>query len=228
MHLSVPTLLAACSLYLTSSSASLTDIRTPGLSETVNHLDSNGLLDWKPTADGGRTTTIPTNLVAQAFEDLEPGSSQKLEARKGPKEPQAHVGHFNNIGQIAGYAAAYACEKDGDWSVSSRVDDSIVDACASLVLQVPEVPIAMSMWKIYQSPQQPGADGSSLSVYFRWYTRTAYAPVLTWDVCEDALKELTSWYCQGKDKHSTDSQGGEIRIGGGDDYLMIGYDPNSL
>lgn len=225
MHSSILSLVATSSLYFTCSSANLINHPTPGIGETVNHLDSNGLLDWKPTAEGGRMTTIPAETVAQGLDELAPGSSQKLDARE---EPKTDVGHFTNIGQIADYAAAYACEKDGVWADSARIEDLISTACRSLVFQVPEVPFEMSAWNVYQAPQQPGADGLSITVYFRWYTNTVSAPTLTRDMCREVFEELTSSYCQGEGGHSTDSQGGEIRIGGGDGYLMIGFDPNSL
>lgn len=228
MHFSKPTIAAACSLYLTLSSAEVIDVidlPVPAIGETVNHLDSNGMLHWTPAPNGGRTTTVSREVVDQALLELEVGSSQKLKARKAPK---AHVGHFHDMGQIAGYDAWYACEKDGSYGVSSSIDDYIEIACDGLLRQVPYFPIAEDAWKIYQTPVLQGANGNAISVYFRYFTNTASAPELTWDICTTVFVDLTTMVCQGKNDHSKETRGGEIKIGAGDDYLMVGFDPNHV
>ena len=224
MHFSVPTILAAGSLYLTSSSAAPATSPAPGIGDTVNHLDSNGMLHWTPAANGGRTTTIPGGLVSYSHQQLAAGGSRKLKARDGPS---ADVGGFTNIGQIADYAASYACEQSGAYGVSTTIESYATDACTSLLAQVPGVPIAETAWRVYQSAASPGADGSSVSTIFRFFTNTASAPTLTQSICTTAFTDLTSTFCQGKGDHGADTRGGEVKIGTGSDYLMIGFDPNS-
>ena len=222
MHFSILTILAAGSFHLTSTWAAPTDSPPPGIANTVNHLDSKGMLHWTP-AGNGRTTTIPSGLVSYAHDQLATNSSQKLRARGGPK---ADVGKFTNIGQIAGYAASYACEQSGAYGISSTIEGYATDACSSLVSQVPGVPIAETAWRVWQSAASPGANGNQVSTIFRFFTNTASAPTLTESICALAFEDLTSTFCQGKGDKGADTKGGEIKIGSGDDYLMIGFDPN--
>lgn len=224
MYSSILTVLAAGSLYFSFSSAVPTTSPAPGIAATVNHLDSNSMLHWTPTPEGGRTTTIATGLVSHAHQQLAAGSSRKLKARGGPS---ADVGGFTNLGRIANYAASYACEQSGAYGVSSTIDSYATDACTNLLTQVPGVPQAETAWRVYQSATSPGADGGSISTIFRFFTNTASAPTLTQSICTTAFQDLTTNYCQGKGDHGADTKGGEIKIGDGDDYLMIGFDPNS-
>ncbi|KAL9075706.1 MAG: hypothetical protein Q9161_001458 [Pseudevernia consocians] len=226
MHSSILTILAAGSLYLTSCSAAPTNSSsTPGIGATVKHLDSNGMLHWTPAANGGRTTIIAPGLVAHAHTQLATGGSRKLKPRGGPS---ADVGGFTNIGQIANYAASYACEQSGAYGVSTTIDTYIAPACTSLVGQVPGVPIAETAWSIYQAAAAPGADGNQVATIFRFFTNTAAAPTLTESICNTAFTDLTSTFCQGKGDHDQDTQGGEVKVGTGNDYLMIGFDPNDV
>ncbi|CAF9942228.1 MAG: hypothetical protein ALECFALPRED_009620 [Alectoria fallacina] len=223
MHSSILTILAAGGLYLSSCSAAPTTSPPPSIGATVNQLDSNGMLHWTPAANGGRTTIIPGGLVAHAHQQLAAGSSRKLKARDGPS---ADVGGWTNLGQISDYAASYACEQSGAYGVSTTIESYATDACTSLLAQVPGVPIAETAWSVYQSAASPGADGNSVATIFRFFTNTASAPTLTQSICTTAFTDLTSTFCQGKGDHGADTQGGEIKIGTGSDYLMIGFDPN--
>lgn len=224
MHSSFLTLLAAGSLYLTSCSAAPTNLTsTPSIGATVKQLDSNGMLHWTPAENGGRKTTIAAGLVAHAHAQLAANGAQKLKARGGPS---ADVGGFTNIGQIANYAASYACEQSGAYDVSTTIDTYITPACTSLVGQVPGVPIAETAWNVYQAAAAPGASGNQVATIFRFFTNTAAAPTLTETICSTAFTDLTSTFCQGKGNQDQDTRGGEIKIGTGNDYLMIGFDPN--
>ena len=222
MHSSILNILALGSFCLTLSSAVPTSTPSPGIAATVSHLDSKGMLHWTP-AGNGRTTTISGGLVSYAQDQLASNSTTKLRVRGGPK---ADVGSFTNLGQIAGYAASYACEKSGAYGISSTIEGYATDACDSLVSQVPGVPIAETAWRVWQSAASPGANGNSVSTIFRYFTNTASAPTLTQSICALAFEDLTSAFCQGKGDKGADTRGGEIKIGSGDDYLMIGFDPN--
>ena len=222
MHLFTFTFLTASSLCLTTTLAVPTTTSTPGIGATVTHLDAKGLIEWTPAAHGGRTAIIPGDVVFQARQYLTTNGTRKLRIRG----PNADVGGFTNIGQIAGYAASYACENNGAYGVSQTIESYATEACTALVAQVPGVPIAEKAWSIYQSPIAPGANGESVSTIFRFFTNTASAPTLTQSICGTAFEDLTSSFCQGKGEEGANTRGGEIKIGSGDDYLMIGFDPN--
>ena len=223
MHPFSFTFLTAGSLCLTAGLTMPTNTTsTPGIAVTVTHLDSKGLIDWTPAAHGGRTATIPGDVISQAHQELTTNGNRKLRLRG----PGADVGSFTNIGQIAGYAASYACEQSGAYGVSQTIESYATPACTALVAQVPGVPIAEKAWNIYQSAIAPGANGDSVSTIFRFFTNTASAPTLTQSICGTAFEELTSTFCQGKGDKGADTRGGEIKIGSGDDYLVIGLDPN--
>lgn len=223
MHYSVLTILAIGSFYLTSSSAAPTSSPQPGIAATVNHLDSKNMLHWTPSGNG-RVTTIPGGLVTYAHGQLASNNNaQKLRMRGAPK---ADVGSWTNIGQISDYAAQYACEQSGEYGVATTIESYANDACTGLLAQVPGVPIAESAWRVWQSAASPGANGDQVSTIFRFFTNTAAAPTLTQSICSTVFTDLTSTFCQGKGDKSADTQGGEIQIGTGDDYLMIGFDPN--
>lgn len=185
------------------------------------------MIDWKPAGRGGRVATVPGHVVATAHTELTTNrtttSRLLLLARDGPS---ADVGSFTNLGQIASYAASYACEQSGAYGVSQTIESFATEACTALVAQVPGVPAAEKAWQIYQSAAAPGADGSAVTTLFRFFTNTASAPSLTQSVCGTAFEDLTSVVCQGKGDKGSATRGGEIRIGKGDDYLMIGLDPN--
>ena len=224
MYSSILKILALGSFCLTSASAAPTSPAPPSIADTVNHLDSKNMLHWIASGPG-RTTTVPGGLVkyAQAQVASDGATDQTLSVHRAPT---AHVGGWTNIGQIADYAAKYACELDGDYGVSATIESSIADACTVLLLQVPAVPIPETAWRIYQSPASPGTDGEQVSTLFRFFTNTAAAPVLTESICYTAFTELTNTFCQGKGDKYEGTRGGEIQIGTGEDYLMIGIDPN--
>lgn len=228
MHASIFTILAASSLFMTSTLAAPANVDTttptPGISATVTHLDSKGMIDWKPAGNGGRVATVPGHVVASAHTELTTTSRRLLLPRDGPS---AAVGGFTNLGQIASYAASYACEKSGAYGVSQTIESYATEACTALVAQVPLVPAAEKAWQIYQSAAAAGADGNSVTTLFRFFTNTASAPTLTQSICGTAFEDLTSVVCQGKGDKGTATRGGEIKIGTGDDYLMIGIDPNN-
>ena len=225
MHSSILSIVAIGGFCLTVSSAVPTTSPPPGIAAVVNHLESKGVLHWTPAGKGGRTTTVPGEYVSYAQNQLATNSTKPLQVRGGPK---ADVGGFTNIGQIAGNAASYACEKSGAYGISSTIEGYATDACDSLVSQVPGVPIAETAWRVWQSAASPGANGKSVSTIFRYFTNTAAAPTLTQSICALAFQDLTSVFCQGKGNNGADTRGGEIKIGSGDDYLMIGFDPNDI
>ena len=222
MRSSILTILAIGSFYLTSSSAAPTSSPQPGIAATVNHLDSKNMLHWAPSGNG-RATTIPGVLVTYAHAQLAGNNTtQTLRMRGAPK---AHVGRWTNIGQISDYAAKYACDKGGEYGVATTIESYANDACTGLLQQVPGVPIAESAWRVWQSAASPGAKGDQVSTLFRFFTNTAAAPTLTESICSTVFTDLTSTFCQGKGDKAADTRGGEIKIGTGDDYLMIGFDP---
>ncbi len=225
MHFSILTVLAAGSLYLTSSSAAPTTSKAPGIAATVNHLDSNNMIHWTPTKDGGRKAIIPAGVISHAHQQLASSGSQRLKVRDGPG---ADVGGWTNIGEISNYVAAYACEQGGAYGVSTTIASYATDACSNLLSQVPGVPIAEKAWSTYQSATAAGPGDSTVSTIFRFFTNTAQAPPLTQSICTTAITDLTSNFCQGKDTDKGDTQGGEIKIGSGDDYLMFGIDPGAV
>ena len=222
MHLFSVTFLTAGSLCLTAAFAVPTNTSTPSIGATITHLDSKGLIVWTPEAHGGRTAIILSDVIVQAHKELKTDGTRKLRVRG----PVADVGNFVNIGQIAEYAASYACEQSGAWGVSQTIESFATEACTALVAQVPGVPLAEKAWSVYQSPIAPGDDGNSISTIYRFFTNTASAPTLTQSICGTVFEDLTSTYCQGKGDKGTATRGGEIRIGAGDNYLMIGFDPN--
>ena len=189
------------------------------ISSVISHADQNGNIEWTTHPDGSRTGTIPFEHVSAAE------SAPKL-AIRGPK---AAVGAWTNIGKLAaygGHAAEYACEKSGAYGVSSTIQKVSTDACSQFLETIPGTPVAQKAWNIYQAPAAAGADGGSIVSSFRWFYNTANAPTLTETICKKAYEQLTSSFCQGKGDKGDDTRGGEISIGDGDDYLMIGVAPN--
>ena len=207
---------------MSSTFAAPAPTSTPGIGATVTYLDSKGVIEWTPAANGGRTATIPGDVISQAHQELNTTGTGKLRVRS----TTADVGGFTNLGQIAGYASSYACEQSGAYGVSQTIESYATEACTALVAEVPGVPVAEKAWNVYQSATAPGANGNSVSTIFRFFTNTASAPTLTQSICGTAFDYLTSVFCQGKGDQGPDTRGGEIKIGSGDDYLMIGFDPN--
>ena len=225
MYSSFLSILAAGSFYLTSSYAAPTTSPAPGIHATVSQLDSNNMIHWVPTENGGRTAIIPAGVVSHAHQQLATRDSHELKVRGGPS---AAVGAWTNIGQISNYAASYACEQGGAYGVSSTIAAYTTDACTSLLKQVPLVPVAEKAWSTYQSATAPGGDDKTVTTIIRFFTNTASAPPLTESICKTAITDLTSMFCQGKGDYKADTRGGEIKIGNGDDYLMFGIDPGAV
>ncbi|KAI4100511.1 MAG: hypothetical protein L6R37_005426 [Teloschistes peruensis] len=217
---------AAATLYSVSAAPLLpSDNSTSGgtlsISGVVNHLDSKGQINWVPTPDGGRMATIPAHYVDAANQAL---SSRSLDLQiRGPK---ADVGHWTNAGQIAQRAASYACEKSGEWGVSSTIETGATDACSNLLKTVPGAVQAEAAWNVYQAVAQPDDAGGSFTTIYRWFYNTASAPSLTEQICTTVYQKLTSDFCQGKGSNGANTRGGEMKIGSGKDYLMVGIDPN--
>ena len=92
---------------------------------------------------------------------------------------------------------------------------------------VPGAPVAENVWNVYKGVAQLGADGGHINIFFRLFYNSAPAPKLIESICTKAYDESTNQLCQGKGDKGATTQGGEIKIGSGDDYLMIGFDPKS-
>lgn len=229
MHFSASTIVAAASLFATISAApapASTSAPTgspSGFRQGFSTLDANGELEWT-YVEGGRRTTIPIDKITGAQNSVQ-NRSVALEARGGPK---ADVGGWTNAGQVAQYAASYACEKSGEYGVSTTIDALASDACNSLLASVPGAPIAEKAWNVYQAAAKPDASGGQFSTIYRFFYNSASAPKLTESICSTVFDDLTNTFCQGKGDRGTQTRGGEMKIGTGDDYLMIGFDPNSV
>ena len=218
MHTSFFVTLAAASLCGLSAAAPTDPTPTQGkISTVVGNLDSSNSIDWTDTDSGARMATVPGDVVSTAQ------SSKKMLAVRGPG---ADVGGFTNIGQIAGNAASYACEQSGAYGISDTIGTLASQACSDFLKTLPGAPVAEKAWNIWQSPSKPGADGNLVTTTFRWFYNTASAPPLTDTICQTAYQQLTSTFCQGKGDKGADTRGGEIKVGTGDDYVMIGLDPN--
>ena len=225
MHFPILTIVAACSLHITLTWAEPSASPSTGIADTVNYLDSNDMLHWTP-AGNGRTTTIPGGLVSFAHDQLKTNRPQKLGARRTPK---AAVWKWTVLGVIDGFSASWACIMTGAWGVSKTIAGDASDACNNLVYQASSsVPMAETAWRVWQSAPRPGADGQPVSTTFRYFTHTATAPTLTMSICTQAFDDLTSGLCPGWHAKGGATQGGEIKIGSGENYLMVGFDPNDL
>lgn len=228
MNFSKSTIIAAAAFFASVSAAPTPDA-TPSSRDTarigpvVNHLDAQGKIEWQPTEDGGRYATIGSDHIEAAQKATTKRSLVDLEARGGPG---AAVGAFTNIGSIAQQAASYACEQSGEWGVSATIETQATNACASFLKNLPGVPQAETVWNVYQGLRKPDSSGGNFITNFRWFYNSAAAPALTDQICKEAYTKLTTDFCQGKGNNGANTRGGEVRIGKGEDYLMIGLDPN--
>lgn len=111
------------------------------------------------------------------------------------------------------------------WSQSDDRESYVTEACPALVAQVPGVPIAEKAWSIYQSAAAPEADGDSGPTIVRFFTKAARVPIRTQSICGTAFEDLSAFF-QGKGDKGAETKGGKIKIGSGNDYLMLGFDPN--
>lgn len=224
MQFSKSTVIAAAAFFASVSAAPTPDTAPLRISPVVNHLDSAGKIDWQTTEDGGRYATISSDDIAAAGQATTKRSLVDLEARGGPA---AAVGGFTNIGNIAQQAASYACEQSGEWGVSATIETQAATACANFLKTLPGVTQAETAWNVYQGLKASDGSGGNFVTSFRWFYNTAAAPPLTMQICTQAYQQLTSDFCQGKGSDNSKTRGGEVKIGDGNDYLMIGLDPNS-
>lgn len=75
---------------------------------------------------------------------------------------------------------------------------------------------------------RPGGEGEPVQTIYRFFYKSAGAPKLDEGMCKKAMGILTESACQGKGGNGDSTRGGEIRIGGDDDYIQIGFDPNDV
>ncbi|KAL8644005.1 MAG: hypothetical protein Q9226_007985 [Calogaya cf. arnoldii] len=184
----------------------------------VKKLDADGKVTWSKTASGAQTAQI-------AFEDIS-SAIPKLEPRR---KPTSSVGHWTNLGQIANYAAEYACQDSGVYALSSTIGASAETACKELVNMVPGAPIASQVWNVWKGAQAAAnGEGKQVQTLFRFFYKSASAPKLNEVVCKQAMETLTKTACQGKGGNGDSTRGGEIRIGDDDNYIQIGFDPNDV
>ncbi|KAL8682935.1 MAG: hypothetical protein Q9186_001098 [Xanthomendoza sp. 1 TL-2023] len=229
MYSTIATALIIASVYTTIGAAAPTDAQsTPAehrISPYINYLDSNNQLEWNDTPEGGRTAKVPFELISGARQELEANSdSDKLLVRGGK---DAAVGGWTNMGQISDHAASYACIVSGEWAKQKTVQDLAKDSCKALVEMVPGAPVAQRAWNVYKVAKiTEGTDGTNIKTILRWYYNSARAPQLTEDLCKTVYEVLTKNICVGTGDKKSSSRGGEIKIGDGSDYTMIGFDPN--
>lgn len=220
MRFSASTVVAAASLFaaISAAPAPAPTSSSSNFRQGFSKLDAQGELEWT-YVDGGRRTTIPIDKIHSVN-----SRSLALEARGGPS---AAVGDWTNAGQIAQHAASYACEKSGEYGVSTTIEALASDACKNLLDLVPGAPVAEKAWNVFQAATKPDASGGQFNTIYRFFYNTASAPKLTKSICSKVFDDLTNTFCQGKGDKGTQTRGGEMKIGTGDDYLMIGFDPNS-
>ncbi|KAL8953180.1 MAG: hypothetical protein Q9222_000953 [Ikaeria aurantiellina] len=186
----------------------------------VNKLDTDGRVTWTSTASGGRTAQI-------AFDDID--SIQNDTKLKTRGTPGSSVESWTNLGQIANYAAEYACQDSGAYALSSVIGASAQDACKELVGMIPGAPMASKAWNVWQGAKAAANDeGEQVQTIFRFFYKTAQAPKLDEAMCNRAMEILTQTACQGKKDKGDSTRGGEIRIGDDDDYIQVGFDPNEV
>ncbi|KAL8916510.1 MAG: hypothetical protein Q9172_006272 [Xanthocarpia lactea] len=154
------------------------------------------------------------------------GAKAKLKQRDSPG---SSVESWNNVGQIANYAAEFACQDSGAYALSSTIGASAKDACKELVGMIPGAPIANKAWNVWQGAKvAANGEGDQVQTIFRFFYKSASAPKLEEAMCNSAMSKLTESVCQGTGGNGDSTRGGEIRIGGDDDYIQIGFDPNAV
>ncbi|CAO1603169.1 MAG: hypothetical protein LQ349_008810 [Xanthoria aureola] len=219
MHFSPATIMAIGAL---CTIANAVPAPKPGATfpTALNQLDADGKVTWTPTASGGRTAQI-------AFDEIESAlpTTTKLKQRGSPG---SSVESWTNLGQIANYAAEYACQDSGAYGLSSVIESSAKDACKELVGMIPGAPIANQVWNVWQGAKAAAnGEGKQVKTIYRFFYKSASAPKLDEAMCNKAMSILTETACQGKGDKGDSTRGGEIRIGDDDDYIQIGFDPNS-
>ncbi|KAL8759402.1 MAG: hypothetical protein Q9184_003632 [Pyrenodesmia sp. 2 TL-2023] len=188
--------------------------------DVVNKLDAAGKVTWTPTTSGGRTAQI-------SFDDIESVEANTKLRRRG--SPGSSVESWTNLGQIANYAAEYACQDSGAYALSSGIAASARDACKELVDMIPGAPVANKAWNVWQGAKAAAnGEGDQVHTIFRFFYKSASAPKLNEAMCNKAMSILTETACQGKGGKGDSTRGGEIRIGSDDDYIQIGFDPNEV
>ena len=224
MHFTTATIMAISALCTLANAAPAPKPDTP-FPTALNQLDADGNITWTPTASGGRTAQIPFDEIDSAVLPATP----KLKQR-GSGSPGSGVERWTNLGQIANYAAEYACQDTGAYALSSVIESSAPDACKALVRMTPGAPIASKAWNVWQGTQAAAANGEGepVQTIYRFFYKSAGAPKLDEGMCKKAMGILTESACQGKGGNRDSTRGGEIRIGGHDDYIQIGFDPNDV
>ena len=216
MQFSTKTIIAISALSAIANTAPTHQAGAP-INTAVSKLDSNGKVTWSQTNSGGRTAQISFDDIAAAR------ANTKIKPRGGT---DSDVWGWQGMGQIADYAASYACQSTGTDALSSTISASATEACKALVDMIPGAPMASKVWNVYQGAKAAANDeGNQVQTLYRFFYKTAAAPKLNEAMCESAMTELTTVGCQGAGGSATSTQGGEVRIGGDNDYIQIGVDP---
>lgn len=220
MHYSTTTIITIGALCTTIGAAPAPSPGHP-FPAAVQKLDADGKVTWTSTASGGRTAQIPFDDIASVETDI------KIKQRG----ILSGVGSWTNLGRIANdaaknFAAEYACQDSGSYATSSVVSSTAETACRELVKMVPGQHAASTAWNVWQGAKEVGS--SEANAAFRFFYKTKEAPKLDEVMCKKALSILTESACQGKGNNNDKSLGGEIRIGEGDDYVQIGFDPTDV
>ncbi|KAI4269125.1 MAG: hypothetical protein L6R38_007585 [Xanthoria sp. 2 TBL-2021] len=217
MHFSTATIIAAGALCTVVSAAPAPAPGAP-FPSAVKKLDADGKVTWTQTDSGARTAQI-------SFDDIDSVASETKIKQRG--SPGSSVESWTNLGQIANYAAEYACQDSGAFALSSVIESSAKNACKELVGMIPGAPIASKAWNVWQGARAAAnGEGKQVQTLYRFFYKSASAPKLDEAMCNKAMSILTESACQGKGGNGDSTRGGEIRIGDDDDYIQIGFDPN--
>ncbi|KAL8855271.1 MAG: hypothetical protein Q9178_008076, partial [Gyalolechia marmorata] len=216
MHFSTTTIITIGALCSSIGAAPAPNTGHP-FPAAVQKLDADGKITWTSTDSGGRTAEIP-------FDDI---ASVETDAKIKQVRALSGVSGWTNLGQIADKAsqnheARYACQKTGSYAKSSLVAETAKVACKELVNMVPG---ANKAWAIWQGAKDAATETTQAKAAFRFFYKTANAPKLDETLCNEAMAILTETACQGKEDNKDKSQGGEIKIGDGEDYIQVGFDP---
>lgn len=144
------------------------------------HRRRRGKVTWTLTASGGRTAQV-------AFHDI---SSVGAKTKRG--SPGSSVESWTTLGQIANYAAEYACQDSGAYALSSAIGASAKGACKELVGMIPGAPIANKAWNVWQGAKAAAnGEGEQVQTIFRFFYLSTSAPKLDEAMCNRAISILT-------------------------------------
>ncbi|KAL9084578.1 MAG: hypothetical protein Q9165_008003 [Trypethelium subeluteriae] len=181
----------------------------------IKHLQDNNHITWKAVGKG-HYVDIPKPLWQASVANVTNNAQSNVDISKPLRHKRDVDG--GDTGPISGYSGNVMCYYGGAQMGLGTLDDWIVDGCEALLSNTLP-PLAVNALRVWNTASVNDFNGLASYIRFSTELLSDGAPSNT-GLCQAAMHAFDN-FCEG----SSNTQGGEVTVGGATKYNM---DPTDL